>query len=180
VPDLEASLTQEKHLFHTAAPQLLEEIAEDTTHRLAELAPRLLCSRCLGRCGAQEMRLSLLRTLSYYRCQACGQSQAFFEFEGRVIAVLDRQMTTGQVEAGPDLRVNWLARRSLFCFDEVEIIQASDEEVELFAVQVGNDTNPARQAGYRQMRCLVASDCALNENTLRVLQYTFGELVIRD
>jgi hypothetical protein len=77
------------------------------------------------------------------------------------------------------VRVNWLVRRELFDFDRVEIIQATDEDVERFAVQVGNDTDPVRQPHYPQMRCLVAPQCRLSENTLRILRQTF-DVVERD
>jgi hypothetical protein len=74
------------------------------------------------------------------------------------------------------LRVNWLARRTLFDFNQVEIIQATDEDVERFAVQVGNDTDPVRQPRYAQMQCFIASQCRLSEKFLRVLQIMFGQV----
>ena len=45
------------------------------------------------------------------------------------------------------LRVNWLTYFQPFDFVQVEIHNASDEDVERFAVQMGNDTDPIRQAG---------------------------------
>jgi hypothetical protein len=74
------------------------------------------------------------------------------------------------------VQVNWLARRSLFDFNEVMIIQATDEEVERFAVQVGNDTDPYRRTRYKQMLCMVSTACSLSPNTLRILQHTFGRV----
>jgi hypothetical protein len=56
----------------------------------------------------------------------------------------------------------------------VEIIQASDEDIERFAVQVGNDTDPLRQPRYRQLHCRIGLTCHLSENSLRVLQSVFG------
>ena len=76
------------------------------------------------------------------------------------------------------LYVNWLQHRSLFDFDRVEIIQATDEEIERFVVQVGNDTDLVRQIRYPQMRCQVSPDCHLSENTLRVLRTRFGEVTV--
>jgi hypothetical protein len=67
-------------------------------------------------------------------------------------------------------------RQQLFDFDRVEIIQATDEEVERFAMQVGNDTDPVRQPRYAQMHCLIAPDCRLSENSLRILRNFFGEV----
>ncbi len=72
------------------------------------------------------------------------------------------------------LRVNWLIRRGLFDFDRVEIIQAADEEVERFAVQVGNNTDPVQKAAYPRMSCSIAADCNLSENNRRILARLFG------
>ena len=80
------------------------------------------------------------------------------------------------VQQNSVLRVNWLSRRALFDFDEVEIIQATDEEVERFAVQVGNDTDPLRRSRYKWMRCVVRPPCRLSENTLRILGSIFAEV----
>jgi hypothetical protein len=54
------------------------------------------------------------------------------------------------------------------------IIHASDEEVERFAVQVGNDTDPVRQARYPKTVCTLNPDNDLSENTRRILVRTFG------
>jgi hypothetical protein len=64
----------------------------------------------------------------------------------------------------------------LFDFEQVEIIQATDEDVERFAVQVGNDTDPVRQPHYAQMQRFIAPQCQLSENSLRVLQIMFGQV----
>lgn len=176
VADLEPIINDEAHPLHAIAAQWLEEIAQETTQRLAVQAERLRCSRCLGACVAQSTRLSLLNTVTYYACRSCHQSQQFFEFKGQIVAVLDRTMTQEQVTVGETVWVNWLKRRDLFSFDAVEIVLATDEEVERFAVQIGNDTDPARQPRYQTMPCLISADCPLSENTLRILRRTFGEV----
>jgi hypothetical protein len=71
---------------------------------------------------------------------------------------------------------NRLYVRYRFDFDKVEIVSATDEEVERFAVKVGNDTDPFRQPHYKTMRCLVAESCNLSKNSIRVLQQMFGEV----
>jgi hypothetical protein len=75
--------------------------------------------------------------------------------------------------------VNWLTHRKLFDFDEVEIAQTTDEDVERFAVQVGNDTDPKRKPRYQKMRCVVSSECQLSENTMRILERMFGTVAVR-
>ncbi len=86
-------------------------------------------------------------------------------------------MAVEQMTDGQTLRVSWFHRRELFDFDRVEIIQASDEEVERFAVQVGNDTDELRQPRYQGMVCIISSDCLLSENTVRILERMFGEVI---
>lgn len=97
----------------------------------------------------------------------------------KVVAVLDATWAEETQDEGNDAqRVNWLQRQSVFDFDWIEIIQATDEEVEQFAMQVGNDTDDWRGSRYRQMPCLISPDCRLSENTVRALQELFGEVKI--
>jgi hypothetical protein len=86
-------------------------------------------------------------------------------------------MSGEPVEKDGVVVVNWLVRRELFDFSGVYINQASDEEVERFAVQIGNDTDEWRRRTYAQMRCLVATEAHLSENTLRILRRTFAAVV---
>jgi hypothetical protein len=93
-----------------------------------------------------------------------------------VTAVLDSSWSQPhELQAGL-LRLNWLVHRQLFDFDRVEIVRATDEEVERFAVQVGNDTDGFRKSRYATLRCTLAPTCVLSENTRRVLARTFGEV----
>ncbi len=94
------------------------------------------------------------------------------------MAVLDSQDEAELIKEQNNLRVNWLQRRALFDFNRVEIIQATDEEVERFAVQVGNDTDEWRKPRYEQMTCVVSARCQLSENTLRILERMFGEVKV--
>jgi hypothetical protein len=43
---------------------------------------------------------------------------------------------------------------------------------------VGNDTDEYRRPRYKNMPCHVAPECALSENTLRVLSSTLGEVSV--
>jgi hypothetical protein len=83
-------------------------------------------------------------------------------------------METEWVKQPEDWYINWLQRRELFDFSRVEIVQATDEDVERFAVQVGNDTDEWRKPRYKQIPCAVSAQCQLSENTLRILERMFG------
>jgi hypothetical protein len=115
-----------------------------------------------------------LNKVSFFGCRECFQSQDFYKAD-HIVAVLDTLMADPS-QNDSTLRINWLQHGTLFDFDSVEIISATDEDVERFAVQVGNDTFPARARHYKQMKCMVSSNCHLSENTLRILNKTFGHV----
>ena len=172
VPFLKDMIARNHH--EAIAIELLRAIARNTTARIGDRASQLVCSSCLARYKAYKVLLESLEYLTYYGCRICGQSLKFFDCPDEIVAVLDSRMNTERVQQEGILRVNWLARRALFDFDEVEIVQATDEDVERFAVQVGNDTDEFRQPRYKEMSCTIGPDCRLSENTLRILKSTFG------
>jgi len=90
------------------------------------------------------------------------------------VALLDQAAPAGPVEENGLIRINWLARRELFDFDAVEIRNATDEAVERFVVQIGNDTDEWRRPRYGGLDCTVAAGCRLSENTLRLLRKQFA------
>ncbi len=178
---------------------LARSIGHETTDHLAGRARQMICPACLTGCGSYAIREAGL-SITYYGCRTCGQSREFLHCPQGVVAVLDTGWTeasprrggwlhwvfgTGsgnppelkkQAQDGGQLRVNWLAHRQLFDFDRVAIVRATDEEVERFAVQVGNDTDPVRQPHYRQMQCVVGPEARLSENTRRILERAFGKV----
>ena len=164
------------HVLRPIAFQLLHDIAEETTSRLRQYTSSWFCSHCITGCSEYNLRLLWGQSLTYYGCRTCGQSREFLK--GPLVAVLDRQMEAEQAENQTELRVNWLRRRSLYDFGRVEIIEATDEDVERFAVQVGNDTDEWRKPRYEQMSCVVSAQCQLSENTLRILERMFGAVKV--
>jgi hypothetical protein len=171
----ELAIIKGSHSLRPITVQLLQEITQDTTRWVTQVSHRW-CPHCLARCVAHEVALSPMNFITYYGCRICGQSEAFLDWAGPVVAILDRNITTELSEEKGALRVNWLVRRALFDFEAVEIIQATDEEVERFAVQVGNETDEVRQPRYKEMRCTVSPECKLSENTMRILKRTFGQV----
>lgn len=155
---------------------LLASIGHNTASRFAERQD-ILCPKCLTYFQPNQIDLPHQPNLTFYGCRACNQSREFLEGIRYVIAILNTAWTEIQLQRNDTLHINWLVRRALFDFDRVEIIQAPDEEVERFAVQVGNDTDPVREPRYKQMKCYVAPECWLSENTLRILVSMFGEVV---
>jgi hypothetical protein len=155
---------------------LLQSIGAETTSRLAQTAAQLLCPTCLVGCHRLEILLPGQESIGYYGCRACGQSRSFRSRPGCIAVVLNVEMAEEQASQDELLRVNWFRRDSLFDFDRVELIQANDEEVERFAVRVGNDTDPVRSPRYGQMACLIGPACYLSENSVRILERLFGRV----
>jgi hypothetical protein len=162
-------------MLRAVARQLLKDIAEETSGRLWEDFHVRFCAQCLTCCVEHTISFSWWQSLTYYGCRTCGQSRQLLK--GPLIAILDnRSEAGGLVESGKGLHINWTYRRALFDFSRVVILQATDEEVERFAVQVGNDTDPYRKPRYAKMPCAISAQCQLSKNTLRILDRAFGEI----
>ncbi len=173
LPHLLALASKEPNPLRRVALWLARSIDYETTTRLAR--QDMLCPQCLTGCDSHIVKHFNL-SATYYGCRTCRQSRKILHCPQGIVAELNTGWTEAQSYQDGLLRINWLAQRSLFDFNRVEIIQATDEDVERFAVQVGNDTDPIRDARYPQMRCLIAPQCRLSENTLRILQSTFGQV----
>jgi hypothetical protein len=154
------------------AAWLLRSISVEVTERLAPEPESWVCTRCFSRCHAFHLLWNPLS--SYYGCRACKRSYGLAYSPQGIVCVLEADWREKYGQQDKLLRVNWLMVRTIFDFDYVEIIQATDEEVERFAVQVGNDTDPTREGNYSQIPCSINKACHLSENTKRVLDSTFG------
>jgi hypothetical protein len=168
-------LAAEANSLQQMAIWLLAQIEQETTNRLGWRSADLLCPHCLARFGSHPVNLPWGVSFTYYGCRLCGQSRQFIAWL-KPVAVLDTNSAELYQRQKDQLRINWLQRRSIFDFERVEIIQASDQDVERFAVQVGNETDPVREPLFKQMTCLVGPDCHLSENTLRILRHIFGKV----
>jgi hypothetical protein len=156
---------------------LLDQIGQETARQLGHRFHTLLCPHCLTYFRPHTIQL-WSSWLTYYGCRTCGQSREFrVSLPTDVVVVLDATAKNRQSDQNGRIWANWLETRTLFDFGRVEIIQAGDEEVERFAVQVGNDTDPVRRSRYKKMECVVSPDCRLSANTQRILQHTFGQVV---
>jgi len=175
IPLLEPVAKDTNHPACAVAQQLIEEIAQGTNH-LRDRLSTMWCKDCLTHPTRYQLKYAWFRRVDYYACRICGQSNQFYHAR-QLVAMLDS--TKPPQQQGQTLRFNWLVRRELFDFDAVEIGQASAEDVERFAVQVGNDTAPLRQPRYKQMLCTVTAGNHLSPDSIRILQRTFGQVDIR-
>lgn len=173
VPQLREVAVAPGHPLRYVAYQVLRDIGRETTRRLGHKSGAL-CPDCLVRYSLHRVSFPL-NAIFYYGCRACGQSQKFIEGH-HVVAVLDKSMAVEQARQVGVIQVNWFARQALFDFDEVRILQASDEEVERFVIQAGNDPDPIRRSRSRQIPWIISNECELSENTRRILQARFGRV----
>lgn len=153
---------------------LIESISAETSERLAQESESWICSHCFVRCSPH--RLVWKPILTYYGCRTCKRSYELINWPKMVICIIDRDWSELYRQIDESLAVNWLEHRAVFDFDQVEIIRATDEDVERFAMNVGNDTDPHRKSKYNELPCRIAEDCHLSENTLRILQTMFGAI----
>ena len=154
------------------ARDALRAVAEAAAVRLGDL----LCRFCAARFRGTTRRSSFGDEASWIACRACGKAGGALAGARQVVAVLDESWKEDLICAGGVARVNWLKRRALFDFDRVEIVAASDYEVERFTIAVGNDMDEYRRPRYKKMPCQVALECVLAEHTLRILRSMFGEV----
>lgn len=171
IPALQAIAAGEQHPLKVVALAILQTIAvQSQSLRAAGIKPR--CPRCL--IYFENYELTLPSNLMYYGCPICRHNRTYIT--GRVITVIDHRMREKIVETGQEIRVNWLRCPHLVDFDGIEIGQASDEEVERFVIQAGNEMTEQRKARYAEMSCSLSLDCRLSENTRRILQHLFGSV----
>ena len=176
---LQPIAVEKSNKFQGLVRHLLQEISRDTTDRLAHQANRLLCTTCLTKCSAHQFKPSRLETITYYGCRTCQQSRDFITWEGVIVARLDKNMVSEQVQEIDELQINWLMRDEMFDFDKVKIEDVTDEDVERFVVKVGNDTDPVRKLRYKKTLCEITALSILSENSLKILRHTFDEVEIK-
>jgi hypothetical protein len=178
VPALQGLARAKSSELRQVAEVMLQDIAAASLRQFKGRPSPVFCPRCLAVYTVHQVHLSWRQSVSYYGCRLCSQNREFLEADRGIIAVLDRNMSQGQTHQDHRLRLNWLARRELFDFTEVEIGQVTDNDVERFVLQVNNDIDAWRRPRYKEMRCLVSSQCRLSENMLRMLGRTFGRVEI--
>jgi hypothetical protein len=161
--------------LHPTLRWLIRSFGYETTARLAGEPERWICPDCLTVCGAHGVRHRRWH-VAYYGCRNCRRSRDLLDCYHGVVAVLDTHWGLPFGYRDQLLRVNVLERTGLFDFTQVEIVRASDEEVERFAVRIGNDTDSYREPRYKRMRCMTNPACHLSENTLRILDSIFGQV----
>lgn len=169
IVDLRATLPEHLHL---GAAQTLAHIYRDLAPRRHEIC----CDACLTRFRRRLLWLGTLPLVPVLVCRQCGRAgQARFDVRA-LVGVFDEGLP-GRAEAGRTLRIDLRQHDALFDFDRLEIHRATDHEVLRLCTRAAEGA--FRRRRYRRVRCLVSDRANLSENTLRVLERTFGT-VVRD
>ncbi len=156
--------------------QLLGHISRDTTSRLSYRFSSLLCDHCFTRYSSHETYLSWINTkITYYGCRSCGRSRKFIKHVDKVVAVLDDQRKKRHHFRDGILRVYWQSYRRMFDFDEIQIVYATDKDVESFAMQISNDIDSIRRPHYKHMPYRIDPACKLSENTQKLIKHVFED-----
>ncbi len=173
-PVLHPIAEDKTHPLRHVALRLLKDIGAETKFKYRHRITEILCPECLTQFSAHHLKLTWFvnpGVTIYYGCRVCSQSQEFIE--ETPILVLDRAMTEPQIFTADTLRVNWLLARRLIDCDQIEIIEASDEEVERFVVQLGNNTDPLRERLFKMVPVILSASCHLSANTHQMLERVF-------
>lgn len=179
VPHLLTLSHQADDTLRTIAIWLLQSIGEETRERLAETEQDLFCVDCVVHYQKFKVNPSQVLPITYYGCPICRQSHSFRTWPDGVTVILDRTTSQEKFQKDTSISVNWLVEQTLFDFDQVEIIAATDEEIERFAVQVGNNTDNKRREKYQTIVCTLSPKINISDNTRRILEFTFGQIQIQ-
>ena len=160
------------------AASLLESLARSRSPAVAAIAERgaeLVCPGCYHRTGSHELRRGGREVAEHAGCRTCGRVEGLLPTPGEIVLVLDRDATGPSEVRGGDLRVHHRsgdgARVSagLPDADRIEIVSATDSEVEELAIRCSNSEDE------RWARVPVTlATAGLDPNTVRILDRTFG------
>lgn len=167
----------DRHPLQSTAKRLLLEVGSYTQSQFENKLDAIRCKTCLAYFKSHDINLGFLSSAQFYACRQCKLSRDYYdEKDLQLILVLDHQMKEDLIQNKNLIGINWFKRLSLVDFDEVEIGQASDEEVASFVLKVGNDTDPFRLERYKNMVCTLLTTSQLSENTLQMLRRIFGKV----
>lgn len=155
---------------------VIRNICASARARVGEFYKTALCNRCFARFAAHTVKLPRARDETYYGCRICHQNREYLQWDGPVVAALNRRMSGRFTMRGRTLYVNWFAVERAFDFDSVEITDATDTDIERFIIRLGNDT-PGR-ARFKHITCTLVHTNPLRPETLNLLKDTFGNVMV--
>ena len=108
----------------------------------------------------------------YAGCRTCG-STIFGIDTTSLILVLDKSYRSTLSREGSNCRVNWFRIMRMIDFDRVEIGDCSDDDIQSFCVEMGNETDPFRLGQFLRSTCALLPSASLSQSTLNLLKQRF-------
>ena len=176
IPHLVEIAQSDQSALQETSLWLLRNIKEETTRRISPQAGDTLCTDCLVSCVEHSVRGAVGKRMTFFGCRNCRQSRRLVDPSIQVVAVLDSGWEPLRARVDGTLWVNVLRATPLIEFDGVKLLQATDQQIESFAMQIRNDTDSIRQAHYQRAVCTVGAGLQLSENSRRLLSATFGRV----
>ena len=150
----------------------LEALYSSARKRINEL----YCLRDYARFEEYKFQPVPFQHVPYVACRKCG-STLYTNVFSRVRAVLDHSMEKPFHHSHGLFRVNWFHFEAMFDFDQVEIGEASDEEVLAFTLKIANDMDPYRTGRPRKPLCFLRNESTITPNTIGVLGKVYENVV---
>lgn len=132
----------------------------------------LLCPHCYQRFQQYELSISGGKNIKYKACRGCMASEALDGIE-KIIAVLDRDMKDYFLIKGSQININWLQFNRPFDFDEVQIINADDFDVEGFVMAMRNDIDVERRDRMKSVKVIISEETEISKNKFNLLAMNF-------
>ncbi|MEM7345290.1 MAG: hypothetical protein AAF485_13710 [Chloroflexota bacterium] len=154
---------------------MLRQIADDSFARLTPKPNQWLCTNCIGPCKRLSIDSSSQRKIVFAGCPICHNSRDVIPHPQEITIVLDSENEMGHIIEGDRLLTNWFSQERVLIFDRIEIRHITDQAVEQFVVDIHAQASTRQQARFKQIPYTISPTCQLSENSLRILDQTFGE-----
>jgi HEAT repeat protein len=140
---------------------------------LEENVNQMRCSHCFSKFAGFIHKQSLFKKYTFYACSECKSSVGSYGLD-EVIAVLDRQMEESAVREGGTLSVNWFSYERAFEFDELKILDASNDDIkEFLKIAVENCNLSAFKKKMKSIQVSFGPGLELSEETMNTLKKHF-------
>ena len=110
--------------------------------------------------------------VAYQVCRTCKQTHRSIE-ASKTIAVFDENMVAPAILQDSEYRISWLHRRSLFDFDAIEIGPCSVDDLMIFCIDAGNDTDSFRLRRYNQTPVFIRDSATIPTPLRKLLEKQF-------
>ncbi len=162
---------------------ILKNISYETKKKISDKVDNLVCPNCIVYFWKHKIKVPQSEEMvTFYGCRECFQSRHYVEWskDKHIVAVLDREMDERDFIKNGIWYVNYFKLKTLFDFNLVELLKASDEEVERFCIQIGNDRDLYRKKRYKNIICTISRNCNLQVETLNMVPSLFKEVIFKN